>query len=55
MRIASRALLAAALVSLYCSPAVADERHELRIIVLGEPFADSLGSDISITGLLVSQ
>ena len=28
-------------------------RHELRIVVLGEPFDDSTGTDISITGLLV--
>ena len=32
---------------------LADKRHDLRIVVLGEPYGDSTGSDISITGLQV--
>ena len=30
-----------------------NRRHELRIVVLGQPYGDSQGPDISITGLLV--
>ena len=30
-----------------------NKRHELRIVVLGQPYGDSQGSNISITGLLV--
>jgi hypothetical protein len=30
-----------------------DKRHDLRIVVLGEPYGASTGPDISITGLLV--
>lgn len=32
---------------------LANQRHDLRIVVLGQPFGDSRGSDISITSLLV--
>ena len=41
--------------SLWHAFGLADTHHDLRIVVLGEPFADSAGADISITGLLVFQ
>ena len=30
-----------------------NKRHDLRLVILGKPYGESQGSDISITGLLV--
>ena len=39
--------------SLWHSFGLENKRHDLRIVVLGEPYGESTGSDISITGLQV--
>ena len=39
--------------SLWHSFGLENKRHDLRIVVLGEPYGESRGSDISITGLQV--